>query len=130
MASLAIALWNTHGVEINLVGAEPARNTELQSKWNGMKSIKGFVNNIDSPKTETQLEVMNNRELKNGVSTQVCQDSRLKTNKEGLKMEIHFENESLNLIRFRGMFLFVLNGWLDIKDEVLELISIDWLNFR
>ena len=130
MASLAIALWNTHGVEINLVGAEPARNTELQSKWNGMKSIKGFVNNIDSPKTETQLEVMNNRELKNGGSTQVCQDSRLKTNKEGLKMEIHFENESLNLIRFRGMFLFVLNGWLDIKDEVLELISIDWLNFR
>ena len=93
MASLAIALWNTHGVEINLVGAEPARNTELQSKWNGMKSIKGFVNNIDSPKTETQLEVMNNRELKNGGSTQVCQDSRLKTNKEGLKMEIHFENE-------------------------------------
>ena len=130
MASLAIALWNTHGVEINLVGAEPARNTELQSKWNGMKSIKGFVNNIDSPKMETQLEVMNNRELKNGGSTQVCQDSRLKTNKEGLKMEIHFENESLSLIRFRGMFLFVLNGWLDIKDEVLELISIDWLNFR
>ena len=93
MASLAIALWNTHGVEINLVGAEPTRNTELQSKRNGMKSIKGFVNNIDSPKTETQLEVMNNRELKNGGSTQVCQDSRLKTNKEGLKMEIHFENE-------------------------------------
>ena len=77
MASLAIALWNTHGVEINLVGAEPARNTELQSKQNGMKSIKGFVNNIDSPKMETQLEVMNNRELKNGGSTQVCQDSRL-----------------------------------------------------
>ena len=56
--------------------------------------------------------------------------SRLKTNKEGLKMEIHFENESVSLIRFRGMFLFVLNGLLDIKDEVLEHISIDWLNIR
>ena len=66
-----------HGVEINLVGAEPARNTQWQIKQNGMKSTKGFVNNIDSPKTETRLEVVNNRELKNGGSTQVCQDSRL-----------------------------------------------------
>ena len=77
MASLAIALWNTHGVEINLAGAEPARNTQWQIKQNGMKSTKGFVNNIDSPKTETRLKVLNNRELKNGGSTQVCQDSRL-----------------------------------------------------
>ena len=77
MASLAIALWNTHGVEINLVGAEPARNTQWQIKRNRMKSTKGFVNNIDSPKMETWLEVVNNRELKNGGSTQVCQDSRL-----------------------------------------------------
>ena len=77
MASLAIALWNTHGVEINLGGAEPARNTQWQIKWNRMKSTKGFVNNIDSPKTETRLEVVNNRELKNGGSTQVCQGSRL-----------------------------------------------------
>ena len=77
MASLAIALWNTHGVEINLAGAEPARNTQWQIKRNRMKSTKGFVNNIDSPKTKTRLEVVNNRELKNGGSTQVCQDSRL-----------------------------------------------------
>ncbi|KAF3948586.1 hypothetical protein CMV_025436 [Castanea mollissima] len=62
MASLAIALWNTHGVEINLMGAEPARNTEWQSKQNGMKSIKGFVNNIDSPKTETWLESLRDEE--------------------------------------------------------------------
>ena len=66
MASLAIALWNTHGVEINLVGAEPARNTQWQIKWNRMKSAKGFVNN-DSPKMETQLKLVNNRELKNGL---------------------------------------------------------------
>ena len=66
MASLAIALWNTHGVEINLVGAEPARNTQWQIKWNGMKSAKGFVNN-DSPKMETQLKLVNNRDLKNGL---------------------------------------------------------------
>ena len=66
-----------HGVEMNLVGAEPARNTQWQIKQNGMKSTKGFVNNIDSPKTETRLEVVNNRKLKNGGSTQVCQDSRL-----------------------------------------------------
>ena len=45
-------------------------------------------------------------------------------------MEIHFENESVSLIRFRGIFLFVLKGLLDIKDEVLELISIDWINIR
>ena len=77
MASLAIALWNTHGVEINLAGAEPARNTQWQIKQNGMKSTKGFVNNIDSPKMKTRLEVVNNRELKNGGSNQVCQDSRL-----------------------------------------------------
>lgn len=77
MASLAIALWNTHAVEINLVGTEPARNTQWQSKQNGMKSTMGFVKNIDRPKTETRLEVMNNRELKNGGSIQVCQDSRL-----------------------------------------------------
>ena len=44
----------------------------------------------------------------------------------------HFENESVSLIRFRVMFfcfcflVFVfINGLLDIKNEVLELISID-----
>ena len=93
-----------------------------------MKSTKGFVNNIDSPKTETRLEVVNNRKLKEWSLNSSL--SGLKTNQEGLKMKIHFENESMSLIRFRGMFLFVLNGLLDIKDEVLELISIDWLNIR
>ena len=110
------------------MGKEPARNTQWQIKQNGMKSTKGFVNNIDSPKTETRLEVVNNRKLKEWSLNSSL--SRLKTNQEGLKMKIQFENESMSLIRFRGMFLFVLNGLLDIKDEVLELISIDWLNIR
>ena len=33
---------------------------------------KGFESNNDSPKTKTQLEIVNNREIKNGGSTQVC----------------------------------------------------------
>ena len=42
----------------------------------------------------------------------------------------HFENESVSLIRFRVIFfcflVFVfINGLLDIKNEVLEFISID-----
>ena len=32
--------------------------------------------------------------------------------------------------RFRVMLVFGLNGKLDIKDEVLELVSIDWLSIR
>ena len=52
------------------------------------------------------------------------------SNKEGLKLENHFENGSVNLIGIRGIFFFVLNGLLDIKDEVLELISIDSLSIR
>ena len=36
----------------------------------------------------------------------------------------------VSLIRFRVMLVFGLNGKLDIKDEVLELVSIDWLSVR
>ena len=54
----------------------------------------------------------------------------VKSNKEGLKMENHFENGSVSSIGFRGMFFFVLNSLLDIEDEVLELISIDALSIR
>ena len=54
----------------------------------------------------------------------------VKSNKESLKIENQFENGSVNLIGFRGLFFFVLNGLLDIKDEALELISIDSLSIR
>lgn len=48
----------------------------------------------------------------------------VKSNKEGLKMENYLKMKVVSLITFRGMFLFSLNG---LKDEVLELISINWL---
>ncbi|KAM4103014.1 hypothetical protein ACJW30_06G047100 [Castanea mollissima] len=50
---------------------------------------KGFVNNSDSPKTKTRLETVNNRES-------LRMEAQLKfvnSNKEGLKMENHFEHE-------------------------------------
>ena len=48
----------------------------------------------------------------------------VKSNKEGLKMENHLKMKVVSLITFTGMFLFSLNGLSNIKDEVLELISI------
>ena len=51
--------------------------------------IKGFVGNNDSPKTKTQLEIVYNRE-------RLRMEAQLKfvnINKEGLKMENHFEDE-------------------------------------
>ena len=53
----------------------------------------------------------------------------VKSNKEGLKMENHLKMKVVSLITFTGMFLFSLNGLSNIKDEVLELISIIWLSF-
>ena len=50
---------------------------------------KGFVNNSDSPKMKTRLETVNNRES-------LRMEAQLKfvnSNKEGLKMENHFEDE-------------------------------------
>ena len=51
--------------------------------------INGFVRNNDSPKTKTQLEIVYNRE-------RLRMEAQLKfvnVNKEGLKMENHFEDE-------------------------------------
>ena len=51
--------------------------------------IKGFVSNNDSPETKTQLEIVYNRE-------RLRMEAQLKfvnINKEGLKMENHFEDE-------------------------------------
>ncbi|XVF04001.1 hypothetical protein REPUB_Repub05bG0042700 [Reevesia pubescens] len=50
---------------------------------------KGFVNNSDSPKTNTRLEIVNNRES-------LRMEAQLKfvnNNSEGLKIENHFEDE-------------------------------------
>ena len=50
---------------------------------------KGFESNNDSPKMKTQLEIVNNRE-------RLRMEAQLKfvnVNKEGLKMENHFEDE-------------------------------------
>ncbi|XP_022716961.1 autophagy-related protein 18f-like [Durio zibethinus] len=50
---------------------------------------KGFVNNSDSPKTKTRLEIVNNRES----SRMEAQLKFVNNNSEDLKMENHFEDE-------------------------------------
>ena len=83
--------------------------------------IKGFVSNNDSPETKTQLEIVYNRE-------RLRMEAQLKfvnINKEGLKMENHFEDELVQ--RYVPIWSY---GLLDIKNEVSKLNRIDWLGIQ
>lgn len=82
---------------------------------------KGFVSNNDSPKTKTQFEIVYNRE-------RLRMEAQLKfvnINKEGLKMENHFEDELV-----QSYVLIWLYGLLDMKNEVTKLNRIDWLGIQ
>ncbi|XVE80291.1 hypothetical protein DITRI_Ditri14bG0128200 [Diplodiscus trichospermus] len=76
----------------NVAAVAEHHNDIEETSLNGSQiplGTKGFVNNCDSFKTKTQLEIVNNRE---SLRTE-AQFKFVNNNSEGLKMGNHFEDE-------------------------------------